>query len=195
LDIDQDALSELQKIAAAGPSDSGLSRLSEMGGRLHNLDTDIKALELQLTDLKNKRQDITEREMPDLFDEVGTDRIGLPEAGVDLILKPYYHAVLSKDDPELQEAGFKWLEENGHGDIIKATLTVEFTRGELERAKELQAKVQQLTNQPVRIEMGVHWKTLTGFVKEQLERYQAVLPLGLLGATVGRVVKIEKRKN
>lgn len=44
-----------------------------------------------------------------------------------------------------------------------------------------------------RIDEGVHWATLTSFVKEQT-RAKQILPLASLGATVGRIVKIVKRK-
>jgi hypothetical protein len=42
---------------------------------------------------------------------------------------------------------------------------------------------------------GVHWGTLTSYVKEQVrDRKRSDLPLEALGATVGRIVKIVKRK-
>lgn len=50
---------------------------------------------------------------------------------------------------------------------------------------------------PVRaiIVEGVHWATLTSYVKEQIrQRKRSDLPLEALGATVGRIVKIVKRK-
>lgn len=50
---------------------------------------------------------------------------------------------------------------------------------------------------PARVSVteGVHWATLTSYVKEQIRgRKRADLPLEALGATVGRIVKIVKRK-
>lgn len=48
----------------------------------------------------------------------------------------------------------------------------------------------------VKLDEGVHWATLTSFVKEQVrEKKRTDLPLEALGATVGKIVKIVKRKS
>jgi hypothetical protein len=195
--MDQGYLEELARLADDAPTAEGLAKLSQHGRRLLEVESRIIDAEEELRALKSERNDITMRQMPEVFDEVGTDHIGIPGAGVDLVLQPYYSASLPRDDLERQEAGFRWLEENGHGDLIKATVTIEFTRSEIEKARELAEKVQDLLGdeRSVGIVTSVHWQTLTAFVREQIEKYNAVLPLDVLGATVGRVVKIKKRKN
>lgn len=180
----------------SSPSDEKLSRLRQAGAELHDVETEILDVEEKLKKLRDRRNEITTRTMPEIFDEAKTDHVGLPDLGIDLVLQPFYHASLSKTDPEKQQRGFDWLEENGHGDLIKATVSVEFTKKELERARELATKIEELLGgeRLVHVDLSVHWQTLTAFVREQIEKYQAALPLDLLGATVGRVVKIQQRK-
>lgn len=181
------------------PSQAESAKLTEMGRELYNLDRELERLEKEVEKTKQRRHVLATKEMPDYMQNIGQDRIGLPEFGVDLIVDDFFHAVIQAEwPPEKREAAFKWLEDNGHGDLIKTIVTIAFPRRALPAARWLIDKVKSLKHKSFTVpepsvEMTVPWNTLTAFVKEQYKKGVA-LPLDTLGATVGRVVKVKGRK-
>lgn len=149
----------------------------------------IAKTEERLRDLNDRRNTLAHRELPDAMDEAGIDHVGLSDMGVDLVLRPFYKANIPR---ARQAEAFAWLEENGHGDLIKVTVSVDYERGELEDARLL---VEELSHKGISafLTQGVHWQTLTAFVREQVEAGEP-LPLDLLGAMVGRVVRVQQRR-
>lgn len=158
----------------------------------------IESMEERLKVLKKEREELARREIPEFFDgTLHTDKIGVPEAGVDVVVEPYYHANIRSDWSELdRQAGFQYLEKKGHGDVVSVVLTVEFGRRELALARELEEMIRRSrfgNEHPPKLEMSVPWATLTALVKKEVESGRT-LDLSVLGATVGRTAKIKKRK-
>jgi len=171
-------------------------RLSEAVREAHRVDHEITKLEESLERLKAKKQELLTKKIPDLMGEVGTNVFGVPGTDVECRVVPYYHASLKEDK---LPAAVKWLDQNGHGDLPKRTVAIEFNREDQEAARRIFQRVQQMLAEEDIIERtqlsmkyGIHWKTLTAFVKEQVEK-GAALPLELLGATVGQVAKFHTR--
>lgn len=184
------------------PSDSDAARLRKLGMELVTVDARISQLEQELTDAKARRNAIQMTEMPSLMEEIGQDRIGLPDAyehGADLELRPYYHANIAKDwEPERQDAAFDYLQSREAGDLVKSAMVISAGRGDLEKMQRLQQRVVQMFAEleleaQLTMDLSVPWNTLTAYVKEQIEGGE-VLDLEVLGATVGQTVKIKKRK-
>ena len=182
------------------PSKAESQKLTTLGTELFQTDVKIKQLEAALEEAKATRLDLVMHKLPEYMDEIGQDRVGLEKFNVDLEMADYYHANIAADwEPEKREKAFKWLEDNGHGDMIKTIVTIQFSRRLLNHAK---AVVEKLSKMKIKgfgavpepeIGMAVPWNTLTAFVREQTEKSVA-LPLDTLGATVGRIVKIKARK-
>ena|SRR5579872_4155086 len=177
-------------------SDGQLIELRQHGQVLLELDRTIQRTEERLAELKRQKLELEQRTLPDMMDAAGVDRVGLADSAMDMVVKPYYKAVLPEERSE--EAG-DWLDQNGHGDLMRTVLSVEFGPGEHEHATNVETLIRSyfrgrndIQREPVK-KRTVHWKTLTSFVKEQLTRGE-VLPLDILGATVGRVAKITPRK-
>lgn len=177
-------------------SDAQLSELRQMGEVLLNLEENILKTADRLEDLKRQRQELSMRTIPDLMDLAGIDKIGLAGTGTEMIVKPYYHANIPEENAT--EAS-TWLDEHGHGDLMRTVVSVDFGPGEHEHATNVVTLINSyfrgrndIQREPV-IKNAVHWKTLTSFVKEQLEAGE-LLPLEVLGAKVGRQAKIAKRK-
>lgn len=197
---DADFLKALQNEAASAdttPSDQSLSRLNKMGREVVRLDAEVQRLERELKEANIELYDLRTKTMPDLMNELNTDRIGLAAEGVDIVLGSVVHANIAADWPqERKDAGFTHLEELGLGDIVKNTVTVVFPRGRYDDLLEWLEKVRGL-NLPfeppeMNIDKAVPWNTLTATVKEQLRKGTA-LDLDKLGATVGMIVTIKKR--
>lgn len=185
------------------PSESEARSLADMGRELFQVDSSIAELEDQLEARKARRKELTDKELPDYFTRVGQDRMGLPEFDVDLVLENFVHANIAADwEPERREAAFGWLEEHGHGDMIKVEMTLKFPRTAMAFARWVQQTLETLkfpkqfvkmVMPSVELGLGVPWNTLTAWAKEQIKN-GAELPLDTLGVTTGRVVKIKKRE-
>jgi len=154
----------------------------------------IADLEEQLSEAKKTRYKMEMRELPEMFYEVGVDRIGIPEEGnhpaYDAVLQPYYHANIPADQ---RDQAFEWLQEKGHGDLIKTVVKVELGLRQREVARKVESMLEKLGVDYSR-DLGVPWNTLTAWLKEQIEKHQEIPPLTMLGATVGNIVKLKERK-
>lgn len=174
-------------------SEDKLVKLRSTAQELFNLDSEIAQLEAEVESRKKRLIELSTKTLPDLLDSAGTDKVGLPEVGVDAVLKPYYRANIAAEwEEERRLKAFDWLAANGHGDMVKVTVTVAFGRQEYDKAQNYAERVRKAGFTP-KLDMGVPWTTLTAFVKEQFEANDPP-PLDLLGATVGRVVKLIERK-
>ncbi len=157
-------------------------------------------LEEKLKGIYARYQEVAHKLLPDAMDAAGTDHVGLPDLGYDVKLKPWYDGSLpKKEEPEKRQAALDWITSNDHGDLIKTTVTVLFGRHEhnlavstFEAIKQYLAE-QGLTN-IVAMQEDVHHMTYKAFLREQTEA-GVVLPLDTLNAVVGRVAKIEERKD
>lgn len=187
----------LAAAAAAVPSAENLEKLRVAALELANITARIENLSDDLKKAQEREAELKRTILPDLFAQAGTDKIGLPEAGVDINVKNYYKASISAEWPvEKQSEAFAWLESEGHGGLIRVTVSVSFGKGEIEKAKQLQELIRQSpigNTHPAEIKMGVPWQTLTSFVREQYEAGEE-LPLETLGAVAGRIAEVKKRK-
>lgn len=163
-------------------------------------DTELEMSDLA-TRLKVKSEEQNKRvfeELPALFQEIGIDRLGIEADGnlpaYDAALSPYYKASISGEwPPERQDAAFDWLEKEGHGDLVKNMFVVQLGRGDEKKALRLRALLEKAGFE-FENKRAVPWNTLTSFVKEQVEKHNTTPPLDLLGATVGKIVKLKPRK-
>lgn len=198
-DLFEDMASEAADLSAV-PTEENSARLRRMGLELVTVDRTVGELEDQLKAAKARRIELTMKEMPALMQEIGQDRIGLPDARCDLVLEPYYHANIAKEwEEDRRTAAFDHLEHLGAGDLIKAITTIAAGRGDLDKMRELLDQIRELMqtaglDAKIGLELTVPWNTLTAFVREQVEAGN-VVDLEALGATVGTVVKIKQRKD
>lgn len=177
-----------------------LQKVTEMATEYATIVNEIDRLQKEvLPELSKRRQELERRILPTLFDEIGTDHIGVPSQNCDVVVKPYYHANIRSDWPEEQrEAAFSHLIDVELESLIAVEVTVKFARGEYEDAAELVQIIKDSrfgnTHVP-KMEMGVPWNTLTAAVKKEIEDGRgADLDLEKLGATVGTTAAIKKRK-
>lgn len=187
-----------QPALAAGDT----TRMFQLAVRLVEVDAEIGALERMLGELRDEKNRLEHRELPEASDLAQTDRIGVPSANADIVIESWAKASIPEAS---REEAHGWLETNGYGDLIKSTLTLTMGRGDMEAMREVESMVREYLrgrNEPLQsawdlsMKRAVLWQTLTAFVKEQVRDPEAPpLPLELLGATVGRVARIKKRKD
>jgi hypothetical protein len=174
-----------------------LNAVAQKAKTARDLEQTISDLEQRLSECKAQLRDIYRVELPDLMDQAQTDRIGLPAEGnmpaYDLRLLPYYNANIAANwEPERREAAFKTLREFGHDDLIKTVVSLIFSRQQNENAQSVIRALRSLGYEPG-IKETVHFKTLTAWLKEQYEAGNALPPLEVIGAEVGRIVKMTER--
>lgn len=184
-------------VAKAMPTDAALKNLAAKAQELETLEQRIENGEALLASLKEQANTLRHKTLPDLMALIGTDRIGIPGADADLVEKPYYRANIAAEwTQERKDAAFAYLEGRGDGALVRTQVTVSFGKGELRFAKMLERTIRESKRfgkfEPV-VARTVPWNTLTAFVKEQVEKGRT-LDLEVLGATVGRIAEIKKRK-
>ena len=131
--------------------------LLEIEGRIGNAEENLKRL-------KEKYRELSENQIPDKLMQLGVSDIKLND-GSRISAEPFYSARITA---EKLETAHEWLRENGHGDMIKNTLTLTFGQGEDEIAKELAEKLFSEGHTPKQKE-AVHPSSLRAFVKERIE--------------------------
>ena len=191
-------LAAIARQSGAQAAPDKLEQLRAAARELRDQQALIGDLEERTKAAKAAVQEIQMKRLPDLLQDAGVDSVGIPPEGnlpgYDGKLKPYYHANIAESwEPERRAAAFDWLEKNGHGDLIKVTVSAVFGRGDIANARILEDKIRQLGFQP-ELSYGVPWNTLTSWLREQIEKYGRTPPLDLFGATVGYIVKLVARK-
>jgi hypothetical protein len=98
---------------------------------------------------------------------------------------PTYKAYITKAN---QLKAFDWLRKNGYGDIIKHDISVEFSMGQDDKAREVLELLKSKGTTPIQKE-HVHHMTLSTFVKEQTEKGMDV-PDDLFGVHISSKTKL-----
>ena len=134
--------------------------------KLKNLEDDIARAEENVNNLKAMARDISERVIPELLAEQGLSSLKLAD-GSSVTVKREYRCTLPKDDTRREDA-YKWLRENGLGDIIKNNVSVTFGRGEDDKAQQLLDLAASNGFEPNQ-KSDVAWNTLTALFQERVE--------------------------
>lgn len=185
--IPDDLLDELDAAEAAPPQPAdALGRLSALAQEVETLDQRIERGEELLSALKQRRYQVLTREMVDVMDEQGVERV--TAGGREYKLDTEYKANIPK---ERRDEGHDWLEANGSGALITYQVQADFPPGHEEDAKELVRYIRERYQMSmVELDRSVPWKRLTSWFKEQYGT--RTLPMDLLGAHVMRIVRVPK---
>lgn len=174
--------------------------------RLRDLVAQTRDLEKRKSDLEEQLKEVSKQlsgeegmyfhKLPDLMSELGVSVMTLEAEGnmpaVEAKAGPFYAANIAAGWPEEKRtAAFKWLDKNGHGDLIKTEVSVRFNREDRGRARAF-AKLAKTYGSP-EIHEAVAWNTLTAWLREQVEDKGYVPPLDIIGGSVGRSVKLKTK--
>jgi hypothetical protein len=196
-EIDLNALAAEAAESKPVPTQDQSKELVVLATELAGVESSIVDLEKKLEEAKARKKDITMRELPDLMAQYGQDKIGVPGLGVEFVLEPYYFANIKADwPPEQREKAFAYLESENAGDLIKAFVSAQFRKEDFPLARKLYewlAAQEEFSGATLSLDKNVPWNTLTSWLREQIESGK-VVPLETIGATVGQVVKLKKRK-
>jgi hypothetical protein len=171
-----------------------------------DLDQQIADLDERRSELSAQRDDLDYNILPEIFDQAGVTTMTLQPEGnqpsYEATLKPDYYACIPQSGANAwplhrQQAAFDWLIDNDQGDMVKTTITLSFGRGQKALAERVAADLAK-TGVSYDQKLHVPWGTLTKFVRETIEDDPDslpgdLLPLELIGARVGRVVKLKAK--
>lgn len=170
------------------PADASLSRVRNLVERQTQLASLIAHLEAELKAAQQDLQQVQEVDLPSALQEYGFSDIRMTD-GSRVTIKQEYYATIKE---EKKSDAFRWLEHNGHADLIKHDVTLSFTRGQDEYANQAMELLKE-NNLPFVDKRHVHPQTLRAFVREQIENGKE-LPLETFSVHVRQVAKIQKEK-
>ena len=170
--------------------DTGMSKdIADSCNKLIDTQKQLKAIDDKRKKLEEVERTLSEQTIPNLMQQAGISMLKLAD-GSSVEVKPFYSARIpaSKSDE-----AFNWLRENGHGDLIKNQVSLEFGMKQDNEAKsiieELKAK-----GLPVKQKTTVHPSSLRGFVREQIQDLGKDVPADLFGTYVANKTKITTKE-
>ena len=170
--------------------DTGMSSdIAESCNKLLETQKKIEATEEELKKLKDVETTLSEQTIPNLMQQAGVELIKL-EGGISVEVKPFYSARIPASK---SEEAFQWLRDNGHGDLIKNQVSLEFGMKQDNEAKSI---VEELKSKglPVKQKTTVHPSSLRGFVREQIQDLGKDVPADLFGTYVANKTKITTKE-
>ena len=162
--------------------------LSDQVVKLQSLEDEIEEKEKELKELKRKSELLSGEVIPTMMQEMNISTLKLAD-GSAVEVKPIYGASLPKDK---QEGAFKWLRDNGLGDLIKNQIIVAFGRNEDNKAMAYATLAQGQGYEPIQ-KLKVEPMTLKALVRERLESGKE-MPTELFNVFAGNQTKITRSK-
>ena len=162
--------------------------LSDQVVKLQSLEDEIEEKEKELKELKRKSELLSGEVIPTMMQEMNISTLKLAD-GSAVEVKPIYGASIPKDR---QEGAFKWLRDNGLGDLIKNQIIVAFGRNEDNKAMAYATLAQGQGYEPIQ-KLKVEPMTLKALVRERLESGKE-MPTELFNVFAGNQPKITRSK-
>ena len=134
--------------------------------RLKQKEDELVNLEEQVKNKKEEIDEISSRIIPELLAEQGLSAIKLAD-GSNVSVKKEFRCTLPKDEMKREQA-YKWLRDQGLGDIIKNNIFVTFGKGEDDKAKQLLNLAAENGFDPQQ-KSDAAWNTLTALFQERVE--------------------------
>jgi len=172
-------------------------QLTDKVEQLKNLEDEIANAEAGVKKLKEQANVISQFEIPQMMKDMNITKLKLKD-GESIELKPFYYASIAKgrnesdsDFLDRKDKAFKWLRDNGLGDIIKNDITVTFGRDEDNKALQYADLAKSNGFEPIQRET-VHAVTLKALVRERLEN-NLEMPSDIFKIYAGNSTKIKRR--
>ena len=180
---------EMMLGAKAEMAETDMRRIKELIEQAQEKKAQIETSEDYLSDLKEEHRRLIEETLPQAMQQCGLDTFGNAELGVDVELE---NKVDCKIPAKFEEQAYSWLQEQGHGSLIKSILQVSFDKGEYDKLQGV-IDAAAASGLPTEGKRSIHASTLKSFVKSMLEDGKE-LPLEYLGVFQRTLAKIKPRK-
>ena len=164
-----------------------VNKLSDQVLKLQGLENEIKQDEEALKNKKKSAAMLSEEIIPTMMTEMSLSSIKLAD-GSAVEVKPVYGASIPVAK---REEAFKWLRDNGLGDLIKNEVTVSFGRNEDNKAANYAVLAQGQGYQPVQ-KLKVEPMTLKALGRERIESGREI-PSDLFNVYAGSRTTIKRK--
>ena len=141
-----------------------IQQLSGYCLELQGLEDDIQSKEEEIKKLKEQADKIASEIIPNMLAEQGLSSLKLAD-GSGVEIRKTYSCTVKKDN---LESAYKWLRDNGLGDIIKNEVFVTFGKGEDNKAQDLLDLAEQSGYEPQQ-KQKVEPMTLKALFRERIE--------------------------
>ena len=165
-----------------------IKSLSEQVLKLRDLEAEVKSDEERIKTKQKEIARISEDVIPTMLSEMGLSQLKLAD-GSSVDVKPFYSASISVAN---REKAYKWLRDNGLGDIIKNDVTVSFGRNEDNKAVDYANLAKSQGFEPTQ-KLKVEPMTLKALVRERIEAGQE-MPMDIFNVYVGNRTKLTKKQ-
>ena len=163
---------------------SGFEGLDKLIEQQRQAEAEVERLEEELRQAKKKLVDVSERQIPDLMDEMGFEEF-VTKSGFKIQVKKTLRCSIGGDK---KEQAIAWLKEHGHGDIVKRTVQVPFLVGQEDAASQLLSELRErfgTASEEAKVEPQTLKALLTKLLKEGKE-----IPMETFGTYEQRQAKI-----
>lgn len=178
-------------------SEDQLAKLHDAIAHVRDLERTKSDQEASLKETNLKLQEQRFKILPELLDGIGIAKLTIDAEGnlpaVEAKVENYFHANIAADwEENKRQDAFNYLEDLGHGDLIKTEVTVAFPKEERDKALEFVKMIRSKGyDADVSVSQNVHWRTLTKWLQEMIEKRKIMPDLDKIGATVGRICKLK----
>ena len=162
--------------------------LSDQVLKLRSLEDEMKRDEDALKEKQKEIDKISQDVIPTMLSEMGLSSLKLAD-GSSVDVKPFYSASISVKN---REAAYKWLREQGLGDIIKNDITVSFGRNEDNKAVDYANLAKSHGFEPTQ-KLKVEPMTLKAMVRERIEK-GLDMPMDTFNVFVGNRTKLTRKQ-
>ncbi len=176
-----------EQFTSEAPDSDGVAQLGVLANDLFLAELKLLETQEKVREAQEAVKQIAEQQIPELMDELGMASFET-KSGIKLLVKDVIRASIPK---VRREEAYLWMNDRGHGDLIKHNVTIAFGRAEGEQAAITIAAL-EAEGLRVKDEKKVESSTLRKFVGDLLEDGKEV-PMDLFGASQFRKASITSK--
>ena len=167
-----------------------LKGLSTLARLMVAQEDDVENTEALLTQKKAVLERLKRIDLPEAMRELGLSQITLDETGEVITV----HDDVSASIPEKHRVeAFAWLIKRGYDGIIRTKVSIEYSRGDHDKAIVDAQTISQTLLRPTALDETIHPQTLRAFVRERMEAGDAI-PMELFGIHPYSEAKVKRKK-
>lgn len=142
---------------------SKLGTLARLCNEMTNKQDAIADAEEALKELKQQFRDFNEVAIPELMEQLGFEKITLTDGRQVAVSESIQCSIPA---PQRNNA-YKWMDNNGHGDLIKTKIVENFDRGEKAQAEKVFDQLSAMGLHP-QLSESVHPQTLKAWLRTEM---------------------------
>lgn len=165
-----------------------IAALTDLADQLESAEELVADLEVKLEEAKKAARNLSEHEIPKLLDGMES-KVTLPDKRVIEVTEK----IRSSATGDRKIFAIKWLEDHGHGAMVKNQFILDFHKGQEEKVAAFEKILRDSgIHFNVKKERSIHHSTLEAFVRQSLEDGEAI-PLDTFGVYRQKSTRIKQK--